>query len=178
MNCRQTAENLDLFRENALDGTSEEAMMDHMGSCPACRALLAQADALDRDLKSALQEQPASPAFTTAVVSRLDDQPETSRTITHIAWLRPVLVAAACLMLALCAWIYYPKFKDNAPTSVAATISKYDFVEPAATEKYAIGKPFVIGEDGVEPYDEPSRIEVVRIVKGVPEMIVEAFPES
>ena len=178
MKCRAAAAIIEDFREGTLDPHSEPLLLEHLGECHTCRQILTRLDAIDGDLRSAMPALEPSAGFADRVSARTR---EVSRPRPQLQpWLRPAL-AAACLLIAVSAWVFAPRpaSRPAAPkkTSPTAGTTATAF-EPAATEPHAVGRAFTVEKDNAQAYDGKTSITIVRMDKGIPQLLVDAFPRD
>lgn len=174
MNCRQAEDQMESFREGALDKAAEAEIRDHLAVCPACRRLLADLDFVDTKLKTSLGRIQIPAGFAEKVVlaagSPLLFKPARGAG-GSVAWLRPVIWAAATAMLAVSIWL------------IAASRKQVPLEDPWKYERQVaaasgVGEAFIITSgQGLVPYKGRTNIRIVKTVNGVPELAVEAFPD-
>lgn len=187
MNCRQTRRLFDGFREQTLDPAAESAVSGHLSECKECRLALGEMDLLEQRLTDAMTGHRPSEGFAARVMTAVElaQPPAPAR---NLEWLKPVsIAAAACTVISLCFWglatrTEKPVAPVGLPRDVVAIFHEAPKTEPAAKpaprRAYAVGEAFVIGRKGTKPYSGPTHLTIARVVRGAPELIVEAFPEG
>lgn len=184
MNCTQADEQLEGFWEGTLDPAAEEAFREHLGVCRSCRQRLSGLNVVDRGLRTAVRGWGAPS-------SRLGDRvmeavmgAEAPRPARGPVWgslsVRVVAAAAAVLLVVFSGRVWLNTRGGSAlaeAVSAPAEPSPAPFFEPAPAAPLAMGKPFVIGEAGqTEPAPRAGTMKVTAVVRGVPVLLVEAFP--
>lgn len=186
MDCKSAAQLFESLREGTLDGTVETALRDHLAGCKPCRLALGEMDLLERRLRGAMAFGRPSDHFAARTMEavRLAGQPEPPG---RPEWLMPaMLAAAACAVAALCVWPFLgpkPEPAEEKPYELGVIFhhqmpSSQQQNESSFPSQCSPGKAFVITHKGAKPYAGPTYVRVARFINGVPELVVDAFPEG
>ncbi len=178
MDCKTATAIIEDFREGHLDQAGKTGLIDHMAQCKSCRQTLAHLDSIDQRLAASLGNIPVSPEFAERVAAAIRKSEIAPAAPAVIQWLRPAAIAAAaCLVIGLTAWFLMPALRHHAPAPRPVVVKAASEFEPPADQPYAMGQPFVIGDDSLRPYSGKTSIAVHQVRGRTPELIVEAFPE-
>jgi predicted anti-sigma-YlaC factor YlaD len=164
MDCKTAREMIEDYRESSLDPSWETLFVGHLGQCKRCRKVLSGLDHIDQRLRAAMSAVAPPPDFAArvkAAVDRADPRPVAA---PGPMWVRPALVAASLLLVLFLSWALPKAYRRIVPSKPCA-------------QSFAIGEAFVIGDSDRASYDGETRVEVARVVRGAPELIVEAFPD-
>ena len=178
MNCKVASAMVEDFRENCLDAAQKEEFLDHLGQCKSCRNILAGLDAVDGGLKATMGHLTVSPQFPARMATALLQFEMEPTPSVVILWRKPILAIAACLVACLSIGFIFTAFHGNPAASGPGPAKATSITEAAADQPYAIGKEFVIGGGGeIAAYSGKGRISIKQVNGGVPELIIEAFPQ-
>ena len=175
MNCKNAEQQIELFRENSLSGQLESDLRDHLSECRACRQLLTSLDALDSDLKAALEGKAPSANLGARVSEAVADLDTGHKQSIHLVWLRPALAAGLVASLGI---LWLRNYDPSPATAGDPLLAKMQKFEPAADSQDGVGKAFVIGEDSVAEYTGQATVRVIRSSTRPLTLIVDAFPEE
>lgn len=180
MDCKVVITLIEDFRENRLDSSCKEELLDHLGHCKSCRQLLAGLDVVDVSLKAAFDKITVSPQFTPRVTeSLLKIEIDPKPPMSMLGRKQIILAAAACFIACLSIGYYLAVFRGGRGPSEPLPAAAVAIAEPTAGQPYAIGREFVIGDGGgVASYSGKGHISIKQVQDGVPELIVEAFPKE
>jgi anti-sigma factor RsiW len=178
MNCREARAVLDDFLDDSLQAAGRKAVLDHLAGCPECRGRLAGLDEVDSRLQDALGEMEPSRDFSARVMQQVA-QAEVPRAIRFRPAWWSLAAAAACLLLVAGAGVVLSMSRSGTASHArSGARSPAASVQPDRSQLFGIGPAFVIHEAGARPYTGRTSIRTGRVVKGTPELIVDAFPEG
>jgi hypothetical protein len=98
--CEKTRRYMDAYISNELLVETNQEMLRHLETCPACTAELDARGRLRSRLKTAVQNQPVPPALSALVRERIRRQAS--------PWTHWALASAAAFALCVAAWFAYP----------------------------------------------------------------------
>lgn len=178
MNCKSARELIEPYQENSLNEDNEAMLLDHLGSCQNCRIALVELDALDKLLKDVIREPSPSAGFAEATIARLPEhapEPISGHMPSVQALWRPAL--AATIAISIASWFMIQDAQRSPKLAKQiARVTQISPFEPDASLDFAIGKPFMIQDGETLPYTGEATIRISRVVRGAPELIVDAFP--
>jgi len=176
MNCDEFSGLVEDFREDLLEDNVRSGVLDHLAECTHCRGKLARLDAVDSGLKEAMGGLSPSRGFAervSAVAWAQMPRPET--TGNHFSRWFPALAAAGILFVGGVFWAISFRGRQSEAAAGAKAVPVGLF-EPSSEQVFAIGPAYVVRNGKVEACSYEAPIRVVRIKKGVPELVVDAFP--
>lgn len=175
MSCNEIRASIEDYVADTLDDVTRGKVLDHVAQCDRCRSELADMDALDRRLKSAMGTIAVSSNFESRVMGLIQGE-ETYR-VRRFAWAwKAPLLAAACLALVLGVVWMLARPKHDAKAVAQVTMDPLELCEPGPASTAGIGRAFVIGKEGNRPYFGPAGIRIKETVRGAPVLLVDAFP--
>jgi len=164
MDCKTARGLIEPYRGRDLDEGTEALLVEHLGACKRCRKVLSGLDVVDRRLRSAMTAVLPSAGFAGRVEAALSRAPQANPVeVVRLVWLKPALLAASVLAVAFAGWMAPRVYQAVSQRRVEA--------------EHGIGRPFVVSEKGRTCYSGDTGIEVARVVRGAPELVVEVFPE-
>ncbi|MBA4386770.1 MAG: hypothetical protein C0404_02245 [Verrucomicrobia bacterium] len=172
MNCEQVGAIIEDFREGALDKQNEEQVRAHLGGCRKCRELLTDLDVIDQKLRKTLGAVQPPLDFAGKIGAAISASvPATVAGPRQFTWVRPVLWAAAAAMVAVTIGLmagYGKPERRGDPVQIPQNAAKVE----------GVSGPFVITTgDRVVPYTGKIDVKILRVVDGVPELLVNVFPD-
>lgn len=164
MDCKAVREKMEDFRDGGMPG--EDEVLKHLSGCVECRRLLAEFDSIDQRLGAVFSRIVVPAGFPGRVLAATHNIAPPVRQVWQNR-IRPVMWAAAALLVLATGVLI---FSRHSGTLRAAN--------PQVASAPPFGEPFVIAGGRAVPYSGKVNVRLQRVVKGVPEYVVEAFPEK
>jgi anti-sigma factor RsiW len=122
MRCSRVRSKLVSLVDGRLTGEQEADLYQHLESCPVCDRQFRQLRKQVRLLAEPTRFSPPSDLWPRLQKGLAAEQPAAARRSSVLVYRPTVLAAAAVLLVALFAWIYWPQSSEQTPPIAATTV--------------------------------------------------------